>query len=226
MKRPALKLAMSMLLVAAAASCGGCTQLIAWMAAQFTPPKKIKPLFEFPKDKKILVLVEDRPFPSPYHVKYQLTERVNQKLREQKILREPIPYDRVQDLATARDFQQLAISQVGQKLGADLVLYVQVEDYALKDNPYSPLWHARLETSVWVVDVQTGEKLWPKTSTKNSGHRVKPSEYSHTEDPSITGDLVVNTLSEETADRIAKLFYEHEEAADPDHDEGPRQPED
>ena len=226
MKRPALKLAMSMLLAAAAASCGGCTQLIAWMAAQFTPPKKIKPLYEVPKDKKILVLVEDRPFPSPYHVKYQLTQRVNQKLIEQKIIREAIPYDRVQDLSTARDYQQLAVSQIGQKLGADLVLYIQVEDFALKDNPYSPLWRARLKTSVKFVDVQTGERLWPKTTTGTSGHPVKTAEYSHTEDPSITGDLVVNTLAEETADRIAKFFYEHEEAADPDHDEGPKQPED
>ena len=227
MKARALKLAMAIALAAAAASCGGCTQFFAWFVATFWPPERIKPVYEPPKDKKVLVLVEERGAAVTYHIKKELTQRVSVKLREHKLARETIGYDQVQDLAASRDFSQLNPAQVGAKLGADLVLCVKIEDFALKDNIYSPLWQARLATSVWFVEVAKGVRLWPAELPQNTGYSLPLVEFKQAENaPPPDGDTVIRTMAEQMADRIVKLFYEHSEEGNPYHDPGPREPAD
>ncbi|HUT60986.1 MAG TPA: hypothetical protein VNA25_24325 [Phycisphaerae bacterium] len=216
--------ALTTLVLAAAAAAGGCTQGLAWLVAQFTPPKRVKAVYQPPKGKKVLVFVDDQKFPVEYEpVKYELAARINKQLIEHKIARSTVRYELLQNLSTTRDFHRLAISEVGAKLGADLVLYVQIEAFSLKDNPYSPLWQGRLETSVWFVDARKPAKLWPTDVPHGSGHIVPPVEFKPTENPSVTyGEEVAKSLAAQMAERIVKLFYDHYEAADPHHDEGPK----
>jgi hypothetical protein len=226
MKRPIAMGLISLPLAAAMVCAGGCTQSLAWFVAQFAPPKKVQALYEPPKDQKVLVLVEDKPAPVSFEpIKYELAERIGRKLVDRKIARETVSQDRLLDLTNTRDYHLLSISEVGQKLGADLVLYVQVESFSLKDSPQSPLWQGRFATSVWVVDAKKPQRLWPKdTPTQGSGYRVGPVEFKHSENPSPShGEEIARGLAEEMSEQIVRLFYDHEEARDRNHDEGPRQ---
>jgi hypothetical protein len=217
----AVVLGAGLLAVAGLVSSGGCTQMLAWSVATFAPPERIKALYEVPKDKKVLVFVDDRPAPVSYEpVKYELAERVSKKLREEKLVKETIPYERLVDLSMLPDYSQMSISEIGKKLGADVVVYVQIESFTLKDSPENPLWQGRLATSVWVVDAVKPERLWPKDMPSRTGYRVPPLEFKHAENPSPTyGEEIAKALTEQMADRIAKLFYDHDAEFDIHHDD-------
>lgn len=188
---------------------GGCGPMIGWMVNAFRPPKKVHAVYRPPKDKKILVFVDDLSNPVGYEqVKGELTERLNERLVEHKIARRTVPYERVLRLKAATpEFDGLAVSQIGQRLGADLVLYVHVDHFSLKDNEVSPLWHGRMEVTVRMVDVAAG-RLWPKD--RQAGYAVKPVDNPTESHPSPTYEIdLAKSLAEQMADRIAKLLYDH-----------------
>ncbi len=198
------------LLVLPIVACLGCGAPIAWLVAQFAPPQKIEPVYEFPKNKKVLVFVDDLLNPVSYiAVKNDLTKKLNRQLTEHGIVKDVISYDRLMDLKGAMPkFNQLAISEVGNKLGADVVLYVQIDKFSLKDDEESPLWHGNFEATIRMVDVDKG-RLWPKD--RPSGYPVEPVKTPTQDNLSTTyGSELASQLATMMADKIAKLFYEHE----------------
>ena len=219
------RLAAVVVLGAVLAGTGGCTQTLAYMMAMFAPPKKVSALYEPPKGKKYLVFVDDHPSPVSWEpIKHELASRIGRRLQQEKIASGIIPYERLQDLSSSRDFERMSIAEAGQKLGADVVLYVQIDQFALRESPYSPLWQGRLATSVWLVDARQPQRLWPKDVPEKTGHPVPPVETKPVESPSPTyGEVVAKDLAEQMADRIAKLFYNHEEPHDTHFDYAPRQ---
>ncbi len=191
----------------------GCGPVIGWTLNTIAPPEKIKPVYSPPKSKIILVLVDDLVSPVAYGpIKGELTERLNEKLTEHKIAAETVPYtDLLKLISAAPNFNRLAVSEVGQKLGADLVLCVAINKFSLKDNEVSPLWRGHMETTVRIVDVEKG-RLWPED--RPAGYPVKPIETPTKSHPSASyGIDVARTLAEKMADRIAKLFYTHKVSA-------------
>ena len=110
--------------------------------------------------------------------------------------------------ATTPDFDRLAVSQVGQKAGADLVLYVRLDELTLPDAAAAtPPGEARLRTNVRMVDVTKG-RLWPRD--RPDGHPVGPVELpAATAGGTGTAELAAS-LAGRMADRIARLFYVHD----------------
>lgn len=212
-------------LAALAATAGGCTQGLAWLTAQWTPPKKIEALYEPPKGKTILVFVDDRPNVSYAPIKSILADKINRKLKDAEVARDTVNPDRVQDLSTRREFPQMAISEVGRKLDADLVLYVQIEAFALHDSPDSlpSKWQGKLVTSIRMIDAREQVKLWPKGVPRDTGYRVPPLLFEPTENPSpLYGQAIADALAEQMADRIVNCFHTHYDKPDPHHDRGKR----
>jgi hypothetical protein len=197
------------LAAATAASLAGCA-LPAWFAAQFGPEKKVSAEYEPPSGKTILVFVDDMLHPVDYEpVKTQLTETLNEQIVAHKVAAKTIPYTRLGEfIAATPSFNALAVSEVGQKLGADMVLYVQIDDFGLRDTASaSELWKGRLATTVRLVDVVKG-RLWPTDSP--TGHMVPKAETQTVADSSqARGEQISKQLAAETADKIAKLFYSH-----------------
>jgi hypothetical protein len=190
---------------------GGCVQSIPWFATVLAPPEKHVAIFKPPKDKKILVLVEDRPRPINYDaLKVELMDKINQQLIDHKVAASVVPSERLQELSVStNDFGRLSTSEIGQRLGADLVLYVQIDRFTLKDDA-TTLWQGRLATSVWMVDVKEG-RIWPKERVKSSGYPVGPIELQPEEDSSVSfGTEITRKLTNRMSDRIAKLFYDYE----------------
>ena len=194
----------------ALAACGASCAIPAWLAAQFAPPKKVDAEYKPPEDKTILVFVDDLLNPvSSDQIKIELTNKLNELLAANKVAGQTIPYSRLADLVSASPkFNELAVSQVGQKLQADMVLYVRIDDFALKDPSAPMLWKGRLGVTVRMVDSQKG-RLWP--TDRPDGYTVPNFETPVTpaESADDQADELIKTLAANVADRVAKLFYDH-----------------
>jgi len=188
----------------------GCGAMIGWSANVFAPPKKVPPVYTPPAEKKILVFVDDILSPVNYEpVKGQLTEQLNHHLIEHDIANQTVAYeDLLKLIAATPNFNELAVIEVGQKLGADLVLYIHMDEFSLKDQEVSPLWRGYMETTIRVVDVREG-RLWPVD--RPAGYPVDPVEIpAGTQPASDYGEQLAQKVAETMAQRIAQLFYEHE----------------
>jgi hypothetical protein len=213
MKQPASRILsawLSAAMLAAAISTGlaGCSAA-AWTAAQFAPPKKISALYRLPKDRKVLVFVDDYLSEVGYEpIKGLLAEGVNERLAKEELVASTVPYRNLADLATARGtFNELAVSQVGQELGAEVVLYVHIDAFSTKDLPDSPLWHGQFRATVRVVDVKTG-RLWP--TDRPEGHAVEPVEIPSSDNPAANYEAqLTEEMASAMAERIVNLFRDH-----------------
>ena len=200
---------LTILLAAIAISQVRCA-VVAWTVAQFKEQEKIRALYHPPRDKRFLVLVESRtPLNYPV-IKTDLTQRINRLLVEHDLAASTVPHEMLANLAAAReDFNERAINQIGEALGADVVLYVEIDEFALKESSVSPLWRGRLSTNVWMVECPSGERLWPDMPPR-MGLPVDAVQTETVEESSkYYGRKVSEQLADMMADRIAKLFYDH-----------------
>jgi hypothetical protein len=196
-----------------AAALMGCGPLIGWMANTFAPPQKVPALYRPPPGKKFLVFVDDILNPVGYEpIKAELTQHLNRQLEEKNVAADIVAYEDMLTLKAAiPEFNRLSVSEVGGKLGADIVLYVKVDRFSLKDNEATPLWQGRLHTTVRLVGVEVG-RLWPED--RPEGYPVEPLEPPAETHPSPNhGEVLSKALAETMAGRIAKLFYDHEISA-------------
>lgn len=205
--RPAL--AVVALLAAACCSLGGCLQLFGWTVALFAPPKKVEAKYKFPKDRTVLVLVDDIRDPVGFQrARQPLTRALNAQLEEHGIAERTLPYARVLELMGSHpDYYSWEPRRTGRRLGADIVLHVKIEAFSLKDHEDSPLWRGQMGATVKVVGVEEG-LLWPQD--RPGGHPVGRVETEEVDNPSPQyAQKVTEGLCEALADRIAKLFYKH-----------------
>jgi hypothetical protein len=192
----------------AALAVGGCAG-VAWMVTQFAPPQQVKALYKPPPGKTILVFVDDILNPVPYEpVKGELTDQINEKLLTHKIATMTIPHEAMMQLmSVTKDFDRLSVAEVGQKLKADLVLYVHIDKLSLKEDAQSPLWQGQLQATIRLVDVSAG-RLWPQD--RPEGHAVPPAQTPPTDNPSsIYGEQVARDLAGQMAEHIVAVFYDH-----------------
>jgi hypothetical protein len=182
----------------------------AYLLAKFSPPEKVEPEYAVAKGKTVLVFVDDMLNPLSYPpLKAELSGMIGEELLKNEVAAKVIAYDRLADLASSTPtFNSLAIGEVGQKLGADLVLYVQIDEFDLRDPAAPQLWKGHLQVTVWLVDVTKG-RLWP--TNRSAGFPVPPADTpTSTESSESHGEQLATTLAAMTADSVAKLFYKHE----------------
>jgi len=201
-------------LAGALLECAGCMPAVGWLVNTFAPPKKIDALYKPPAGKTMLVFVDDLINPVSYEpIKGELTAQLNSVLEANKVSGRTVRYEDLLSLmASTPGFNRLSVSEVGQKLGADIVLYVKIDRFSLKENEATPLWQGTLATTVRMVEVQKG-RLWP--DDRPEGYPVRPAETTPQTHPSPTyGEVLSKILAIQMADRIGKLFYDHSIPAD------------
>jgi len=92
-------------------------------------------------------------------------ERVEQEFTQREVNKRLISFDEVQRLATAeRNYDDLSIRQIGEKLGAEQVIYVRVQYWATRANPGDPQFEGRWRSAIKVLGTQRDAdvRLWPK----------------------------------------------------------------
>jgi hypothetical protein len=116
------------------------------------------------KDQKILVLVDQPASFSAYaNLRFYLTDMII-KTFQVKAKMKPSLFTNYKTLADLRagtpDFYMLSPVQVGEKLGADLVLVVTITDCRIT-NIGEAGYNGSLDANAALYKVATGEKLWP-----------------------------------------------------------------
>ena len=110
-------------------------------------------------------------------------------------------------ITTARRSDELSNAEIARRLEADLVLYVLVNRFALKDSEAGSLWQGQMQVTVRLVDAQ-GQLLWP--ADRFGGYMTPMVTLPPVDEPSPQyAAQVCKALAEKMADRIAKLFYDH-----------------
>lgn len=206
-------------LIAAGGMIGGCAPgALGWLAS-WLPPDAVDAVYELPKDKTVLVMVDDpKGLGRDASIALDMANALNDQLLKHKVAKNVVPQRKLLfEMARTSAFHQLPISQIGKLLEADIVLYVKIERFALKDNRLSPIWHGELGASVKVVSVADG-RLWP---TDRHGGYLMPeinSPRQSDDGGKRMGEKITMKIAKEMADKIAKLFYKHAGKA---HDELP-----
>ena len=184
----------------------GCPALWYGLESLF-PQEKVSAKFTLPKGKTVLVFPDDLQNPVSYPpVKRALGNKLGELLTEKKLVSEVVPYAELARLkAREVEFNLMSIPKVGGKLQADLVVYVNIETFTLKDNPVDTLWRGRLSARVKVVDVLKG-RIWPDES---AGHPVKVAAPAAESNSDAFGGELAKMLGESLAVEIAQLFHDH-----------------
>jgi hypothetical protein len=190
----------------AAPMLSGCQAVWVVLEKMF-PKEKVSAKFRLPANKTVLVFPDDLENPVSYpQVKHVLARRLSAILAEKKLAGETVPYERLLELQAAEpDFNLMSIPKIGRRLGADLVVYVNIEQFALKDNPVDTLWRGRFAGRVKVVDVLKG-RIWPDES---AGCRVKVNAPIADSTSEAFGGEVARVLAESLAVEVAWLFHDH-----------------
>ena len=185
-----------------------CQTFIALLVAKSIQTQDRPAKYPVPGGKKILALVESSLCETDQPVARMLTERLNKEMEKQKIAAKTVPYEALLELAAATPgFSKMEAAEIGKKLGADIVCYVLIHEFKLKDE-VEELWRGEFRATVSMVDVATGRQLWPMSG--HEGYWVKPvrAPVTSSTSPDYAAELS-RALCDTMADRIAKLFYDH-----------------
>lgn len=156
------RLAAGVALSAAVAATSGCN--IAGPAFYFVHgPEKIPAQYELPADKKVVVFIDDR----ENILRDRSMRQAIAKSAEQRLLEggavpkgEVISSDGIAAVTAAdRWGKPLGIAQVGEAVGADVVVYATIDAFALSNDGASLAPNGRLR--IKVVDSASRKRLWP-----------------------------------------------------------------
>lgn len=215
MRHPTRSLTAALCLAALAAGTG-CRATIAYIVASTARPPKVPAVFSPPKGKTIAVFVDDPADVIGYEpARRKLIEELNHLLRDHGVAGRTVAYEAMQaalaGAARASD-PTFSVSEIGQVCGADLVLYLEVTEFRLKDAPSLPIWNGTFAARARLVEVGVG-RLWPKDRAQ--GYPVPPVKEPARHEASEThGRTLAVVLAEKMARNVAQLFYKHEAGQD------------
>lgn len=172
---------------------------------------KIPAQFELSAGPLLIIVDDDWEFLTWPAGRDYLADQIARHLRDAKAAGQLIPTGAVKALRrTDPQFQQRSISEVGAKLGASQVLWLQIREFVATTEIDTVSGAARCRVRVKVFDPQARSKaemrLWPAgregevvSTNKSAAELIK---FDNEED-------IARTLLTETADNVAKLFYRH-----------------
>ncbi|MHC4423451.1 MAG: hypothetical protein ACYSWR_02110 [Planctomycetota bacterium] len=152
---------------------GGC-RIFSIIATPGSHEKKIPAEYGLAEHRKqkILVLVNQPVWlGARANLRYYLTEVINENLTAKVKIpsRNLIAYRELSQFRSDHaDFSLLSPAKVGTALAADLVLLVVFEDYQLHEVAQTRYYKGALSARVILLDVATGETLWPESAQSKS----------------------------------------------------------
>ena len=177
-------------------------------------PGKKPAEYTLPKDRKLVVFVDDRrSVMSRLQLRSTLADDIGTVIQQLELVkevvsgRELIAYVRRVESPSKR----VSIEELGNAVGADVVLYVEMDAFALTPDGATPKPTALAR--VKVVDVEKRERLFPPAGGDPAGVTVQAEINALAADAyrtSANRRKLEDALAKRLADQITKLFYEHE----------------
>jgi hypothetical protein len=198
---------------AAALAAAGCNMAVPALYVVQGPGKK-PAVYTLPEDRKLVVYVDDRRnVVSRLQLRAQLADDIGTMLRSEELVREVvsgrelIAYVRRVETSTKR----VSIEELGLAVGADIVLYVEMDSFALTPDGATPKPVG--SAYVKVIDVKARERLFPPLGSDPKGYPVSsevlgmaPEMYRTSANRRRAEEL----LEKELAQDVARLFFDHD----------------
>jgi hypothetical protein len=130
--------------IAACAVLTGCA-VVAFLGT-LSPPPMIKPQYTIPDGSRVLVMVEMQHSEHSSEITHLITKDIRREFRRRNIAA-TVPSSR---LATVKRkegdrFLRMGLSAIGEKAGANMVLYVRVKEFTLGDSGYGQTYQVSLD---------------------------------------------------------------------------------
>ena len=148
----------------------GCTRIAALATILSTPgrhERKVTAEYNISeqKNKKVLVLVQQSSWiDCDYNLQYYLTKRINDILTKKAGLSAGniIDYDSLFEVRSdATNFSMWSLADTGNKLGANFILLVTIEQYLIESMPLTEFINGSMSANAAVFTVEGEERLWP-----------------------------------------------------------------
>ncbi len=157
------------------------------------------------KDRRILILVK-QPYwlNSKMNVRLRLTDAIHKNLTNKAGVSSEnlIAYNKLLDFRSSRtDFSMLDPAQVGKAIGANIVLFVSVNDSKLEKIADTNYYKGSLGVQTIVIDTEAGVKLWPDSEESRKirvGFEVENKGF----------EAAVSRLANAAAHCIVRYFYD------------------
>ncbi len=164
---------------------------------------------------KLAVVIDDPQgmivIPSVYRT---FQQKFEEDLRAAGVKTKIVPFDQWDRLRHSdpdyNDMKKMSRRAIGEKLGADQVLFLDVTDFRLKRDPSVPIFQGRfaVRVSVYSTERKRDVRLWPD---QEGGEAVAVETKSRPSDGDETATDVAKELAEKMGSDVAKLFYDHKE---------------
>lgn len=145
------------LLLAFGLSLGGCAQ----MFYLFNGPDAVKAQFKIPKKSRVLVFADRRPGRDvPLEIPDLLSDRIILHLYQYKAADNFVAAARLAEMRKSPIFADMSIPDVARKMDADIVIYIDILNFQLREESGGQVTSGVAEAAVKVVD-RDGKRLWP-----------------------------------------------------------------
>jgi hypothetical protein len=160
-----------------------------------------------------LVFIDDRSSQvSPVSLRRVIADKASENLMVKKVVTTMISPQDAMNMASQleRNSKLLPIEEIGRKVGAKQVIYVEMEQFSDRSGLVpQPMAVCRVR----VIDVENRVRTFPPADSQENSVvvQVRPREADPDLYASRAGQIKVRqALATDTGDQIAKLFYKHE----------------
>jgi hypothetical protein len=173
-------------------------------------PEKAKKVYALDKTRPTVVFIDDRLNRIPRRAsRVAMGETVEKTLLKQKVVKDMISsQSAMQSVGKDREGSPVPITEVGKAVGADVVIYVVVDEFALSRDGQTFAPGASMRAKV--IDVASGQRLWPENP---AGHPLVvriPIKQGTVPDTTAGRYTAEDDLARQCGQEIAWLFYDHE----------------
>jgi len=160
------------------------------------------------EDKTILIWIDDTAIDPKHHsLRRELTAAIRTNLEEHEAIGGAVAYAKIAQFRMAHpEFIDMSIQELGKRLQAQQVMYLFINQFQFRHEAGEGYYQPSLSGSVKIVDVGTGQRVWPKDKSYQSFAvnqdmiEGKGTEFE---------DGLIQKLGAAVAQVIAPYFYKH-----------------
>ncbi len=185
---------------------GGCGPVIGF-TADLLPRPSVPAQYDM-RGKNILIWIDDmaagvnRP-----QLRHKLNDDIASILQEHHAIAGAVDYRSISLFRQHNpDYASMTIQQLGQEFKVDKVVYIFVNSFTFRHESGEGFYRVSLAGYVKVVDVQTGQRVWPSEQMCRPFDIIGQLQSGQ---GAIFESKLVDDFARQAAEQLALLFYKH-----------------